>query len=273
MNMINHFCLPSLPPSFPPPLSQHPPFESPTPVKPQSTTASLPSSTPVITLPLLPPPLLLLREGSKKGEEGGEEGLILWRRCCFGRMGRRWEKWPQQHRWVGREGGREGGRKGRDAGRGTAVCSFIRPSLSLSFPPCPLSLQLTAEAIYDYSEAAAPAAPAPEGEEQQQQEGSASHSFPEGTKLDEGVNPLPSSSLRPSLPPLYAGGRSPSDLFYSEHVGDVHSLLEKTGADSYVERMDLEDYLFRFDRGVFWLAQVSAMLGFFYWGCISSLCF
>jgi hypothetical protein len=45
-------------------------------------------------------------------------------------------------------------------------------------------------------------------------------------------------------------------LFYSEHLGDIHSLLEKSGADSYVERMDLEDYLFRFDRGVFWLAQV-----------------
>jgi hypothetical protein len=38
---------------------------------------------------------------------------------------------------------------------------------------------------------------------------------------------------------------------------DIHALLERSNADSYVESMDLEDYLFRYDRGVFWLAQVN----------------
>jgi len=202
---------------------------------------------PVTTLPLL----FLLREGPKEGEEG----LTLWTRCYFGRRGRRWERWPQQHRWVKREGEREGGREGMLHERQQCIHRFAVSSIPPSLPPSHLSLQLTAEAIYDFSEV--PLATAVTAEEEQV--GTRSHSFSEGAKLNEGGNLLPSPSFPPSLPPLYTGGRSPSDLFYSEHVNDIHALLGKAGADSYVERMDLEDYLFRFDRGVFWFAQVSVM--------------
>jgi len=164
----------------------------------------------------------------------------------------------------------EGGLVGREVLVRKNIITYLSvlPSLPPSLPPA--LLQLTAEAVYDYSDdgeaaeaAAAEGAAAAAAAAAEQEEGPSPHSFPEGTNLDDDVDLLlppssssASSSLPPPLPPFYTGGRCSSDLFYSEHLDDIHSLLESSGADSYVERMDLEDYLFRFDRGVFWLAQV-----------------